>query len=131
MQKPDIVKEWIKYAETDLASANHLLGMHPIPIEIICYHCAQSAEKALKAFLIAKDVEPPRTHDSRFLNRLCSRHDRDFQQLEQACIELTAYATQPRYPFMIEISSNDMKQALLAADKILKFVLTKLQLEDQ
>ena len=66
MQKPDIVKEWIKYAETDLASANHLLGMHPIPIEIICYHCAQSAEKALKAFLIAKDVEPPRTHDLRF-----------------------------------------------------------------
>ncbi len=33
----------------DLRSAEHLLKMHPVPIEIICYLCQQSAEKYLLA----------------------------------------------------------------------------------
>jgi hypothetical protein len=63
MDKGVIVREWIDYATKDINSAKYLLGMRPIPLEIICYHCEQAAEKILKCFLIHQDEEPPRTHD--------------------------------------------------------------------
>lgn len=61
-------KEWLEFAAMDLDSAQFLLGMRPVPVEIICYHCEQAAEKLLKAVLVAVDVEPPKTHD---LIQLC------------------------------------------------------------
>jgi HEPN domain-containing protein len=48
------VQEWIRFAEMDLNSANILSNHYPQPVEIICYHCQQSAEKILKAFAIIR-----------------------------------------------------------------------------
>jgi len=50
MDNISVSKEWFKYAERDLESAIFLIKMHPVPIEIICYHCEQSAEK-IKRFI--------------------------------------------------------------------------------
>ena len=50
-------KEWLEFAAMDLDSAQFLLGMRPVPVEIICYHCEQAAEKLLKAVLVAADVD--------------------------------------------------------------------------
>jgi len=60
--KISIVKEWLDFASRDINSAKYLLGMLPVPLEIVCYHCEQAAEKALKGYLIYQNVEPPRTH---------------------------------------------------------------------
>ncbi|MBN2050303.1 MAG: HEPN domain-containing protein [Spirochaetales bacterium] len=35
----------------------------PGPLEIICFHCQQAAEKALKAYLAYNEIRPPKTHD--------------------------------------------------------------------
>jgi len=56
----------------DLDSAEYLLNMHPIPIEIICYLCQQSAEKYLKGYLVLHDINPPKIHDLNQLRKLCS-----------------------------------------------------------
>jgi HEPN domain-containing protein len=64
-------KEWFAYAEIDLASAEFLLKMYPLPIAIICYHCQQSAEKCLKGLLALKDQIPPKTHDLPLLIDAC------------------------------------------------------------
>ena len=53
-------KEWLEFAAMDLTPHSSLLGMRPVPVEIICYHCEQAAEKLLKAVLVAADVEPPK-----------------------------------------------------------------------
>ena len=37
--------EWLEFAKMDLGAAEYLLTMHPLPVEIICYHCEQAAEK--------------------------------------------------------------------------------------
>ena len=37
-------KEWLEFAAMDLDSAQFLLGMRPVPVEIICYHCEQAAD---------------------------------------------------------------------------------------
>ena len=56
-------KEWLDFAAMDLGAAEHLLTMYPVPLEIICYHCEQAAEKTLKGILVAFHMEPPKTHD--------------------------------------------------------------------
>ncbi len=70
MDKQELVAEWIRYAEMDLTTAKFdFENMHPAPLEIICYHCQQAAEKFLKAIIIYYGEEPERTHDiSKLLN---------------------------------------------------------------
>ncbi|MBC8185235.1 hypothetical protein H8E88_29430 [candidate division KSB1 bacterium] len=45
MDNQTISKEWFDIAAVGLSSVKYLQNMHPIPIEIICYHCQQSSEK--------------------------------------------------------------------------------------
>jgi HEPN domain-containing protein len=54
----DSAREWLHFAQMDLSSAEYLLPMRPRPTEIICYHCQQSAEKALKSILILNAIFP-------------------------------------------------------------------------
>ena len=64
---PEVSKEvldWERFAEMDYITANHLdKTLYPKPMEIICYHCQQCAEKYLKALTehIGKEIE--KTHD--------------------------------------------------------------------
>lgn len=54
--------EWIEMARMDLHSAEFLLDMRPLPIEIVCFHCEQAAEKMLKgAWLPVTRNRPGRT----------------------------------------------------------------------
>ena len=75
-------KEWLDFAAMDLGAAEHLLTMYPVPLEIICYHCEQAAEKTLKGILVAFHMEPPKTHDLVQLCKLCSERDDRFADLQ-------------------------------------------------
>ena len=45
-------KEWLVFAETDYGVAARLFEVYrPLPLEIICFHCQQAAEKAVKAVI--------------------------------------------------------------------------------
>lgn len=122
MDKNSIVKAWCDFANNDLITAKYLLGLHPLKLEIICYHCQQSAEKILKGFLIDKNIDPPKTHDLRLLRRMCEEIADSFDDIEEACVRLTAYSVQPRYPMEIELSESDMRQAIKDADIIMNFI---------
>jgi len=63
MRLEDFVAEWTGKGLTDLGSAKFLLSMRPIPLEVIGFHCQQAVEKYLKAYLVARGVEPEKTHD--------------------------------------------------------------------
>ncbi len=126
MDKNVIVKEWLDFARKDLDSAKYLLGMRPVPLEIVCYHCEQAAEKMLKCYLIQQDAEPPRTHDLRLLCKMCADLNETFDAISQSCINLTPYSVQPRYPFEIEILDRDMKQAIIDAEHVMSFVSQKI-----
>lgn len=126
MDANNIVKEWLNFANKDLNSAKYLSGMRPIPLEIICFHCEQAAEKVLKGYLIHQNIEPPRTHDLRLLCKKCAAIDKSFDEISQSCVNLTPYGVQPRYPFEIEIIESDMQKAIADADHVTDFVLQKL-----
>lgn len=125
MDNEDIAKEWFKVAETDLSSAEFLKNMIPVPIEIVCYHCQQSAEKYLKGFLALKGDEIKRTHDLILLNNECRQHDTDFEAIGEGCLLLTDYGVNVRYPFPMDVNESDMQIAVKSAHKIKDHVLAK------
>jgi len=127
MDKTSIVNEWLDFANKDISSAKYLLDMRPVPLEIICYHCEQAAEKALKGYLILHDMEPLRTHDLRLLCKMCANIDNTFDEISQSCVNLTVYGVQPRYPFEIEILDSDMQEAVIEADLVMGFILEKIK----
>ena len=121
------VKEWIKFSDMDLATAKHLYeNMRPIPLEIVCYHCQQSAEKALKSFLIYSKVKPERTHDLESLRNECEKIDNSFSKISNECSCLNDYSSQPRYPMEIEVTDNDTVLALQNSEMIAEFVKEKI-----
>ena len=122
--------EWLEMANMDLNAAEFLLDMRPVPVEIICYHCQQAAEKLLKGVLVHFDAEPPKTHDLIQLCKLCCELDARFSLLEDACIELTPYGVQVRYPSDLELNESDMTAALRECKKVREFV-QQLCLQDE
>ena len=122
-----VTKEWLDFSEMDLRAAEHLLTMWPIPREIICYHCHQSAEKALKGVLAENDVEPPKTHDLTRLCGMCEQFVPEFADLKETCGKLAPYAAQLRYPERPEVTEETMKLALKYSHDILDFALSVLE----
>ncbi|MDR2088796.1 MAG: HEPN domain-containing protein, partial [Clostridiales Family XIII bacterium] len=93
MSEIDITNEWLQIAYGDYDSAKFLYDHKiPKPLEIICYHCQQSAEKSLKAFICAHDIDIPKTHEVKRLCAQCSELDDSFADLFDDCEELEVYA---------------------------------------
>ncbi len=128
MDNLNIAQEWFEIAETDIASAKFLQNMHPVPIEIICYHCQQSVEKYLKGFLALNEHEIIKTHDLVLLNQLCFKYDKEFKSIEEECLRLTDYAVNVRYPYPMDLNETDMKLAIKDAEKIKDFIVNKIEL---
>jgi len=120
-------QEWQRLADMDLRTAEYLLNMSPLPIEIICYHCQQSAEKYLKGYLVLCGMAPPRMHDLDELCKLCLKFSDTFRNIADQCSDLTAYGVQPRYPMELILEEKDMRQALDSTKAIKDFVLAIIQ----
>jgi HEPN domain-containing protein len=102
-----------------------LLQMYPIPLEIICYHCQQSAEKYLKGYSALNGGEIVKTHDLTILNKICIGYDQEFQLIRDDCVELVDYGVQVRYPVETELEEHDMNKEIESAETIQKFIFTK------
>jgi HEPN domain-containing protein len=122
MTNEDIARKWLAFADSDLSSAVFLLDKKPQPVEIICYHCQQTAEKCMKGFLAYHGKQIPKTHQLMVLNELCKEIDANYGDIESECIALTDYATDIRYPFELELEPKDTREAIRNAEKIKAFV---------
>lgn len=95
-------------------------------LDAVVYHCQQSAEKSLKAYLTYQNTLFRKTHDLDVLIDLCCQSEASFQGLKDAGDTLTPYATEFRYPSdTIEPEEYEAEEALRIASLILDFV-TKL-----
>lgn len=126
MDKKAIAKEWFEIANLDLASAIYLQDMHPVPVEIICYHCQQAAEKYLKGFLAFIGCEIKKTHDLVLLNNLCQKANKDFKAIAEDCLLLTDYGVNIRYPYPLDLNESDVSLALGNAENIKNFIEGKI-----
>jgi len=92
------LKSWITYAEEDYRAAKTLFGLKKPLLGPVCFHAQQCAEKYLKALLILKDVDFPKTHDLPSLNTLCNQNGILTAFDPQQLADLTKFSVQVRYP---------------------------------
>lgn len=88
------------------------------PTETVCFHAQQRVEKYLKAFLVSRDIDFPRTHDIGDLVGLMPRNFRLRLSVEEQQ-RLTAYATTMRYPGEYEpLSLAQARKAVAIARRV-------------
>jgi HEPN domain-containing protein len=73
-------------AENDLKTAAHTLKLGAdCPTDAVCFHAQQTVEKYLKALLVLRGIDFPKTHDIEELTGLVAPADRpDISEDEQA-----------------------------------------------
>ena len=122
-----LVHEWLKYSQNDLISAKHLYeDLHPKQTEISCYLSQQCAEKALKGYILYNDTEPPKTHNLVELCQICANYDNSFEELLDACADLTPYGVAVRYPNELAVDDVITKLAIGKAQSIYDFCVGKI-----
>ncbi len=125
--KNELVKNWMVKGQHDLLAACKLSSDSEIYSDIAIYHCHQSAEKAIKGFLILHNQAFPRTHDLRLLLQLAINIDDNFQHYQEASEILTPYATEFRYPSdVMQPTAEELQEAIEKAGEIFNFVASLL-----
>lgn len=122
-----VVGEWVAKAEEDLKAAERLLGPgRDSPLGTVCFHLQQCIEKYLKALLVFRNVDFPKTHEIRDLLVMIP-DDLPFTISAEQQKRLTSYATAMRYPGDYEpVSAAEARQSLRLCKRIRTWVQTLL-----
>ena len=125
-----IVKEWIAKAEEDFEFALVNLKEGRPFIAQICFHFHQSAEKYLKAYIIAEDLQFRKIHDLPALLKTCTSKDPSLNEIRDDCENLNTFYIDTRYPvhWPTDFSSKEAKKAFRSAEKIRNFIMKKLDI---
>ena len=111
---------WLLLADEDLAVAR--LALDRGIYRQTCFHAQQAAEKALKALLLARTGEYPRTHSLEDL--LASDTSGELSEWEEPCQRLSQFYLTTRYVdalpggVMDETSEGDARTSLADAAAI-------------
>ena len=120
--RADVARRWLTWAEEDIALAEHSAADPGVVARGACVWAHQAAEKAIKALVILRDVDPPKLHD---LDRLAQRLPRD-EGSDFAAIdlpELTRWAIEGRYPADLDEATHaDALKAIAIARDVLDVV---------
>lgn len=114
-----VAGEWVAKAESDLKAAVYMLEMdEECPADTVGFHAQQCAEKYLKAFLVLKEIDFPKTHDIEKILALFPEDVRLPVSVEEQRT-LTNYATVTRYPGDYEpVTLFEAKRAVLIARRV-------------
>ena len=116
------VHEWVQFAKMDYNTAKHLYQtMYPKPLEIICYHCQQAAEKLLKAIIINYGGTIEKTHDLGLLAERCAEFVGVSDEIYDLCDNLTPYGVKIRYPDELFLEEHHVVSALADTEELLKW----------
>ncbi len=124
-----IVQEWINKADEDFDFARINLEEEKQFFPQICFHFSQSAEKYLKAFILANGLKFKKIHDLVFLLKECCEIDPSLEELNDDCENLTTHYIETRYPvhWPTNFSKEEAHNAFQAAENIRKFIKRKLK----
>ncbi|MBP5602343.1 MAG: HEPN domain-containing protein [Treponema sp.] len=115
MKNENLVKSWIEFADMDANLAVFTFeNMYPKPLELICYHCQQAAEKILKAMMLAttETSEIQKTHDLALLADFLAETIEIDDMIYNACSDLTPYGVKVRYPKEVLVDEPMTKKKL-------------------
>jgi len=114
-------REWLRYAEGDLAVAEREIESETPTYHTICFLCQSAAEKFLKGYLIAQGWTLEKTHDILQLLETSVPYDSELGQMVAEGAALNEYITAGRYPGDIafeDIGKAEAAEALGAVRRI-------------
>ena len=111
---------WVARAEEDFVLARAASRRKQPLASGACFHSQQCAEKYMKALLISKSADFPKTHDLLLLNNLCSTNGILLEIDPRHLNTLTDYAVRTRYPGN-DPTAEDAKEAIELAKLVRNF----------
>jgi HEPN domain-containing protein len=123
MNEGNLAQNWLQRARSNLERAQAGKVSSGILFEDLCFDCHQAVEKSLKALLIYKKIEFPRTHS---ISRLLEIVEHTNIQIPDEIMEsaaLTDYAVETRYPGdYAPVDEKKYKDALITAEVVFKWI---------
>ncbi len=89
--------EWLEHSSADLLAAS-LLKEDDRCYELAAFHCQQSIEKALKAYILLRSGKLVEGHNLTWLCRQAKKHHKGFQQWFEESADLNQCYIETRYP---------------------------------
>jgi len=126
MPTNEIVQSWLLKAGHDLETAKIVSTHLPEFDDVIAFHCQQTIEKSLKAYLVFLDIEFKPVHDLGYLLNLIITKVDTFDVYYEDVDQISRYAVQIRYPdTIIRLTKSQVKKAIEVADLIFRTVNEK------
>jgi HEPN domain-containing protein len=114
-------QEWLKRARGNLALAKQRKPKEAF-WDDLCFDAQQAAEKSIKAVLVHRKIDFPKTHNIRALLELVDPTGTQISKEIWQAIDLTNYAVETRYPGPAEpVTRNEYQQAVALAQKVVKW----------
>jgi HEPN domain-containing protein len=114
--------EWLRRARSNLARASQGQVTPDVLFEDACFDAQQAVEKALKALLVLRGVQVPRTHAISELITMLAELGFDIPTDLQEASTLTDYAVAARYPGPSEpVLAEDYEKAVAIAAAVVSW----------
>ena len=116
---------WMRLARDDMATVELLMTEHKKRVEIILYHCQQTAEKALKAYLVFCGTWAGNTHDLVLLLQTCAGINRKFHspRMVSHCAYLNRITPDIKYAELnISFDASHIPRAINSAKRVYESV---------
>ena len=128
MAEPRVVDEWVNKAEEDYQFASSVLEDSTFYAQI-CFHFHQAAEKYLKAFIVARDLEFQKIHDLLVLLKICSAVEHGFSAILDDCKFSNRFYIDTRYPvhWPTNYSKEEALKAKNASEQVRKAIRSVLK----
>ena len=123
---PDV---WMRLARDDMGTVSLLMTEHKKKVEIILMHCQQTAEKALKAYLVSNGIWAGNTHDTILLLAECAKLNPKFktQRMIAHCAFLNRITPAVKYADMnVSVDGSHISRAINSAKRVYELVSIQL-----
>lgn len=129
----EYIQAWLSKAGSDMKNAVMIMSGDDssLPLDTVCFHCQQAAEKYLKAYLISQNRMFPFSHNLADIVDACMQFDPDFVLIQRKAETLTPYAVEIRYPDDFYMPTKaEAEEALSIAVEIRDFVLARIETKE-
>ncbi|VAW43376.1 hypothetical protein MNBD_CHLOROFLEXI01-2779 [hydrothermal vent metagenome] len=125
----EYVRMWLGKGNSDLHNAEIILAAQTEspPLDTVCFHCQQAAEKYIKAFLVFHGKQFPFSHNLADLVAICMQVDLAFAAIQRKAETLTPFAVEIRYPDDFYMPTRqETEEAFAIAKEIKAFISARL-----
>jgi HEPN domain-containing protein len=119
---PSDPNEWLRHARSNLARAGEAPTRPEILLANLCFDAQQAAEKAIKAVLVQRAVEFPKTHNVGELLYLVASAGIEIPESVALAKRLTLYAVGARYPRLEDdVTPEEWRVAAASAEAVVRW----------